>query len=320
MKQNKVATNLQQDFTEAEKAQARENIGAGTGNGTAKLYKKDLNGNVFDASSLTIGPDRYVTLDTTLAGSLVPLPDFETDEGKVPVVYYRNNRKYYLLERLNTVPSTAGSSDYKKVLTVDSHGAYDWELPEEPAEYEAGDGINFSTHLGTGNTVINWDYTVGRNLHINQNDQIQTNFPGGVWDAPTTMSNNFTAITGSDFAGAFRLGCKYYGDKYQLAIIYTASSTTANIQFIGTETVIGTDNSCTVNQAVYNETALYTPVYRFGYSTSTVFDPSVHKAIIYNGIGLIGPCSDCKIAIWNDNGTVKIGMTAIEVGKVGSTL
>lgn len=161
---------------------------------------------------------------------------------------------------------------------------------------------------------------IGRNLHLNQNNYVQTNFPGGVWNAPTTMSSNFTAITGSDFAGAFRLGCKYYGDTYQLAIIYTAHGTTGSIQFIGTETIIGTDNSCTVNQAVYNESVLYTPVYRFGYSDSTPFNPNVHKAIIYDGIALIGPCSDCKIAIWNDDGTVKIGMTSIEVGKVGSTV
>lgn len=161
---------------------------------------------------------------------------------------------------------------------------------------------------------------IGRNLHLNQNNYVQTNIPGGVWDAPTAMSNNFTAITGSDFAGAYKLGCKYYGDTYQLAIIYTAHGTTGSIQFIGTETIIGTDNSCTVKQAVYNETALYTPVYRFGYSASTPFNPNEHKAIIYSGIGLIGPCSDCKIAIWQDNGTVKIGMTSIEVGKVGSTV
>ena len=290
MKQNKLATNLQQDFTDAEKSQGRKNISA---TNMKFLTGSSAYGPVYtSADSVAVSDTTHSMYVDFGDGNLVQY------EGLVPV---------------------AASGDLGKVLAVtDRVGGYSWEPP--PDQYEAGDGIVFIPNLSTGKTEIDWEYKVGRNLHINQNDYIQTNFPGGVWNAPTNMSNNFTAITGSDFAGAFRLGCKYYGDKYQLAIIYTASSTTANIQFIGTETVIGTDNSCTVNQAVYNESALYTPVYRFGYSTSTVFDPSVHKAIIYNGIGLIGPCSDCKIAIWNDNGTVKIGMTAIEVGKVGSTL
>lgn len=288
--QTKVSTNLQQDFTDNQQKQARKNISASN--------MKFLTG------SSAYGPI-YTTGDTILVSNTTHSLNVEFGDG--------TSQQYAGL-----VPIPA-SGDVDKVLAVtDANGEYAWA--PAPDKYEAGDGINFATNLGTGNTAINWDYTVGRNLHINQNDQIQTNFPGGVWDAPTTMSSNFTAITGSDFAGAYRLGCKYYSDKYQLAIIYKASGTTGSIQFIGTETVIGTDNSCTVNQAVYNETALYTPVYRFGYSTSTIFDPTVHKAIIYNGIGLIGPCSDCKIAIWNDNGTVKIGMTAIEVGKIGSTL
>ena len=302
MKQNKVATNLQQDFTAEEQAQARENIGINLDNlsdGSNVKFANALSEVDLSKADMKIYRDRNQS----------PTLDYSK-------LYIKNE---YDNSKTFTLVDTDAASGYLFKLASGPIVSQEIQFPQYP-EYEAGDGINFATNLGTGNIAINWDYTVGRNLHINQNDQIQTNFPGGVWDAPTNMSNNFTAITGSDFAGAYRLGCKYYGDKYQLAIIYTASGTTSSIQFIGTETVIGTDNSCTVNQAVYNESALYTPVYRFGYSTSTVFDPTVHKAIIYNGIGLIGPCSDCKIAIWNDNGTVKIGMTAIEVGKVGSTL
>lgn len=288
--QTKVSTNLQQDFTDNQQKQARKNIGAS---------------NVKFLTSYSAYGPIYTTGDTILVSNTTHSLNVEFGDG--------TSQQYAGL-----VPIPA-SGDVGKILAVtDANSGYGWE--RAPEQYDQGDGILFVNNLSTGKTDIEWAYKVGRNLHINQNDYIQTDLPGGVWNAPTTMSNNFTAINGSNFAGAYKLGCKYYDDKYQLAIIYTASSTTSNIQFIGTETVIGTDNSCTVNQAVYNETALYTPVYRFGYSSSTVFDPSVHKAIIYNGIGLIGPCSDCKIAIWNDNGTVKIGMTAIEVGRVGSTL
>ena len=191
----------------------------------------------------------------------------------------------------------------------------------------------YSYHLQTNSVWTRTDtavrnYTgiqidgIGRNLHLNQNNYVQTNLPGGIWDAPTTQSNNFTALSGADFAGAYRLAVRHNpNDTYELALIYTASGMSSYITFIGTETVVGTNNSVTVNQAAYiSERVYYTPSVRFGYNTSTVFDPSVHKAIYYSGLANIGPCSDTKIAIWQDNGSIKVGFTSIEVGKVGSTI
>lgn len=161
---------------------------------------------------------------------------------------------------------------------------------------------------------------IGRNLHLNQNNQVQTNLPGGVFTAPTSAGNSFERLTGANFAGAYMLACRHNtSETYEIAIVYTASGMTSSYTFLGTETVIGTDNSVTTKQAVYSGTAYYTPTSRFGGTQATAFDPNNHKAIIYNGIGLIGPCSDCKIVIYNDNGTVKLAFTAIEVGKVGAT-
>ena len=156
---------------------------------------------------------------------------------------------------------------------------------------------------------------------MNQNNAIQTNLPGGIYNAPTAMSNSFTALQGADFAGAYKLACRHTtSGTYELALIYTASGMTSTITFIGTETVIGTDNSVTTHAAAYiGETAYYTPTQRLGGTASTPFNPTSHKAIIYDGIAQIGPTSDCKIAIWNDNGAVKVSFVAIEVGKVGST-
>lgn len=187
------------------------------------------------------------------------------------------------------------------------------------ANITAGNGIVVTPAAG-GNTVA-WQYSVGRNLHVNQNNAIQTNLPGGIYNAPTAMNNNFVALQGADFAGAYRLACRYTtSGTYELALIYTASGMSSTITFIGTETVIGTDDSVTTHAAAYiGESAYYTPSVRFGVSASTPFDPNSHKAIIYDGIAQIGPTSDCKIAIWNDNGTVKVSFTAIEVGKVGAT-
>lgn len=187
------------------------------------------------------------------------------------------------------------------------------------ANLTAGNGITVTPAVG-GNTVA-WDYTVGRNLHVNQNNAIQTNLPGGIYNAPTAMNNSFTVLQGADFAGAYRLACRHTtSGTYELAISYTASGMSSTITFIGTETVIGTDNTVTTHAAAYiGESAYYTPSTRFGGTASTPFNPTSHKAIIYDGIAQIGPTSDCKIAIWNDNGTVKVSFVAIEVGKVGST-
>lgn len=160
---------------------------------------------------------------------------------------------------------------------------------------------------------------VGRNLHLNQNNYVQTNFPGGLWDADMAQDNIFRRLGG--FSGAFYLAARYKTDgTYELGLSYSGSGTYGTITFIGTETVIATDNTVTVKQAAYiAETEYYTVSTRFGGSASTPFDPTRHKAIYYSGFGNIGPASDVKIAIWNDSGTIKIGMTSIEVGKVGAT-
>lgn len=170
----------------------------------------------------------------------------------------------------------------------------------------------------------NLQYFVGRNLHYNQNDKIQTNLPGGTVDAPTSMSNNFTRLTDLSFAGAYCLACRFdTSETYELTFSYNASGTSSTVSFIGTETVVNLDNTVTTKGAVYlNELALYTPTAKMGGNGaggSTAFDPTLHKAIVYEGVALVGPLSKCTIAIWNDNGTVKIALTAIEVGKVGAT-
>lgn len=233
------------------------------------------------------------------------------------------------------------SQGYEVILTVDSDTVRQYfrlvqKNPDGSMEFSClrpGSGFisGYSFHLQTNSTWTRTDtavrnYTgiqidgIGRNLHLNQNNYVQTNIPGGTWNAPTTQSNNFEAISGADFAGAFRLGCRHNpNDTYELALIYTASGMYNTITFIGTETVISTSNTITVNPAAYIERAYYTPSVRFGYNASTVFDPTQHKAIYYSGLAGIGATSDTKIAIWNDDGTIKVGFTSVEVGKVGAT-
>jgi len=232
---------------------------------------------------------------------------------------------------------------YEIILTVDSDTVRQYfrlvqKNPDGSMEFSClrpGSGFisGYTYHLSSNGNWTRTDtavrnYTgiqidgIGRNLHLNQNNYVQTNLPGGIWDAPTTQSNNFTILSGADFAGAYKLAVRHNpNDTYELALIYTASGMSSYITFIGTETVVSTNNSVTVNQAAYiSERVYYTPSVRFGYNESTVFNPTQHKAIYYSGVAQIGPTSDTKIAIWNDNGTIKVSFTSIEVGKVGSTI
>lgn len=279
----------------------------------------------YDADRLTIHQDFHtVTMHGSAAGTGDPNLGFLAP----PMQNAPSTDKVLKVPSGSTVPVW---DDFPAGPTVDqtfdgtsanaqSGVAIQAELDKKQKTLTAGSGITITP--GTNSDTVAWEYSVGRNLHVNQNNAIQTNLPGGIYNAPTGMSNSFTALQGADFAGAFRLGCRHNTNgTYELALIYTASGMSTAITFIGTETVIGTDNSVTAHAAAYiGESAYYTPSMRFGGTASTPFNPTSHKAIIYDGIAQIGPTSDCKIAIWNDNGTVKVSFTAIEVGKVGSTV
>ena len=287
--------------------------------------------------------------DNRTVGLVAPVPQ-STDNGKLVAVngdlleyVDAPNVAFVTTDDSYQTVESYRSQGYEVILTVDPGTVRQYfrlvqKNPDGSMEFSClrpGSGFisGYSYHLQTNSVWTRTDtavhnYTgiqidgIGRNLHLNQNNYVQTNLPGGVWDAPTTRSNSFTALSGANFAGAFRLACRHNpNDTYELALVYTASGMSTTITFIGTETVVATNNTVTVNQAAYiGERTYYTPSNRFGYSTSTVFNPTQHKAIYYSGVAQIGPTSDTKIAIWQDNGTVKISFTSIEVGKIGSTI
>lgn len=286
--------------------------------------------------------------DNRTVGLIAPVP-LSTDNGKLvavngdlleyvdapKVAFVSTDDSYQTVESYRT-------QGYEVILTVDPGTVRQYfrlvqKNPDGSMEFSClrpGSGFisGYSYHLQTNSVWTRTDtavhnYTgilidgIGRNLHLNQNNYVQTNLPGGIWDAPTAQSNSFTVLSGANFAGAYRLCCRHNpNDTYELALSYTASGMSSTITFIGTETVVSTSNTVTVNQAAYiGESTYYTPSNRFGYNASTVFNPTQHKAIYYSGCAQIGPTSDTKIAIWNDNGTVKVSFTSIEVGKVGAT-
>lgn len=133
-KMNKVATNLQQDFTDVEKAQARQNIGAlGSSDVlTANRYNWSSPSTPISVDEIKFNQKgvntAQIVADTTNLGSTVPLPSRDSEEGKVPMAYYRDGRGYYLLEKYKDerLPDS-NSTDVGKALVVDSHGTPVWD-------------------------------------------------------------------------------------------------------------------------------------------------------------------------------------------------
>lgn len=136
MSVNKVLYNIDQrsDTSDAEKATARANIGAVGSSDIPEITRVDTSAREYDVDSLKFQSQSVSTAiikgDSTELGSTVPAPALASDEGKVPVAYYRDGRKYFLLEQYKDprIPDSA-SADYHKVLTVDSHGNAIWQLP-----------------------------------------------------------------------------------------------------------------------------------------------------------------------------------------------
>lgn len=136
-KLNKVCVNIDQTdpanggFTNTEKAQARANIGAGTGNGNSDINRYDLGGTGYPVEQLNIFQrsinNAEIKDSLTSLGSTVPTPSMNTDEGKVPVAYYRDGRGYFILEKYkdDRLPDSS-SSNVGQALIVDSHGVPVW--------------------------------------------------------------------------------------------------------------------------------------------------------------------------------------------------
>lgn len=131
MKQNKVAVNLQQDFNTTEQAQARTNIGAAAASEVTLVTKVNTSGDESNVSKLTFVQTSVdtskVIAGSTVLGSTVVQPTLSTQEGKVPVAYFRDGVGYYLLEKYkdSRFPDST-STNVNQILTVDEHGTAVW--------------------------------------------------------------------------------------------------------------------------------------------------------------------------------------------------
>lgn len=159
--QNKVAVNLAQDFTDEQKAQGRQNLGV------VEVDRTPVNGSATDVDNIhfnqkSVSTTQIVANSTDL-GSTVPLPSMNSDEGKVPVSYYRDGRGYYLLEQYkdSRFPDSS-SSDVGKVLTVNSSGNAIWDNVSGGSSISMASFREIKTiHIPGGNSSMVTDlYTI----------------------------------------------------------------------------------------------------------------------------------------------------------------
>lgn len=168
-KMNKVCVNLDQSnasaggFTDAEKAQARQNIGAGN----VSADRTGIDGLNYDVDTVHFKQKSVQTAqimaNSTDLGSTVPLPSLNSDEGKVPVAYYRDGRGYFLLEKYKDerLPDSS-SSDAGKVLTVNSSGKAVWDNAGGGSSIAMSSFREIKTiHIPAGNSSMITDlYTI----------------------------------------------------------------------------------------------------------------------------------------------------------------
>lgn len=88
----------------------------GAGGGTSGYYT-DLGGNTMFEDDFTFTYDGHFGMGS-MEKAMVPVSNLASDEGKVPVIYVRDGRSYYLLERI--IP-THTSADNGKILGVQNN-------------------------------------------------------------------------------------------------------------------------------------------------------------------------------------------------------
>ena len=131
-KQNKVAVNLAQDFTDTEKAQARANIGAGTSNTSIVHDSNTLPPVITSVNQMTIFNDGRTRFDNNYNG-VIPTEPGQSDAGNVLVANYagspaKGTGVWTNIHEvgIREVPN-ATSSEVGKALVVDSNGNPSWD-------------------------------------------------------------------------------------------------------------------------------------------------------------------------------------------------
>lgn len=118
-------------------------------------------GTSFDIDSLkfiqTSTDTAKIQAGSTIVGSTVVQPTLSSQEGKVPVAYYRDGVGYYLLETYkdSRFPDSK-SENMNMILTVDEHGTAVWDYVNS-IKYITNQSVTYeqvAKWVNEGNTVI----------------------------------------------------------------------------------------------------------------------------------------------------------------------
>lgn len=212
--------------------------------------------------------------------------------------------------RVSTVYNGGSSTEDEGYLSP-------WSVP-------GATSANYDKVLGWTSNGAAWvqNYpSIGRNLWLNQNFQVQTNLPGGQITLDRVSSSSWTEV--GNFGGSYALMARYYTEAstsyVQVAMRYLASGYTSHYTFVGTQTV---GSGSTVNTKIkkyINTAVVYTPQ-QIGDSLTDA-GTSDNDIWMLEGTMIAGSLHDFRCSIWYDSSDSKyhVAFTAIEVGKVGAT-
>ena len=99
-----------EDMTSAVRINCSATGGGSVSGGGTSGYYTDLGGTTYLEDDFTFTHDGHFSMGS-MEKAMVPVSNLATDEGKVPVIYVRDGRSYYLLERI--IPAYTSATNGK---------------------------------------------------------------------------------------------------------------------------------------------------------------------------------------------------------------
>lgn len=208
-------------------------------------------------------------------------------------------------------PSTTESDNRALMLSSQSR-VPSWQSVYSKSETDTLLGAKQPTlTAGTGidltDSVVSWDYSVGRNLYLNTNKEIQTDIPGGrlhptsvAWTEVGSLGAVYKVIARANGTGTYEVGLRY-----------TGSGASTTYTFIGKSfTTLDSSPSMSFSKIVNVAATLE-------YSTAfdPAFNPSSTESVTIEGTLILARIYDFRAVMYSDeNGDVQVAFTAVEVG------
>lgn len=308
----KVIANMAQGLTTAEQAQARANIGVVNSDWDAVSGEPGYieNKPVIPPQGSTVQVWDYGASEPSVVTTL--LIDSDDPEGYAQIKADNVTEGHLvsgpykgLLD--SGINNGSGMGDSTTPLYIDGNGTF--QTCDSMVTYRDGTGVSIDS-----SNRLNWDYSVGRNLWLNQNKEIQTNFPSGILDGPD--SSSWTVVGNLATAHKIMVRANTTGT-YDIGLRYNASGTSSTYTFIGQQITTSSGNTALISKKCVNINATVT---YSGVQLGDSFDPSNEESMTIVGTFLAGSVQDLHIVIYKDSSNVvHVAFSSVEAGKVGAT-